>query len=198
MGGRPKVALSQINDWLTLQFAAMPATEIVVIVCQIILAILLIHIARSDIRERTIGNNLVVAVALLGFVVLFVKGCTWDISNIIAIGAAFLLLATLWHLRSIGGGDVKLILACLVWIQPGNVLVFAALIVILGGFLGLAVLVSQRIRGSMMQKRIISQDRARRYLRLIWLRDHLVGSHASVPYAVAIAGALALMLIFQK
>lgn len=189
------MALSQISGQLSAYAGSVSAAEAVAFICHSGLLVALFFVCRSDIRDRRIDNYLIGLVALLGGVAALVGALPWGLPNLFMIGAVFVLLGIVWQARVIGGADVKLILACLVWIRPSDVAQFVILIATLGALLGVAVLVTQRILGSIMQERIISQDRARFYLRLIALRELLLGKHPTVPYAVAIAAAQVIMLV---
>jgi prepilin peptidase CpaA len=161
------------------------------------LLVVLLLICRSDIRHRRVDNRLIVLVALLGFVTVVVGQRPWGALNLVMIGSAFLLLGIVWHARVIGGADVKLILACLVWISPGDAALYVILVAALGALLGVIVLAAQRLQGAIMRQRILSRDRGRLFLRMMAWRDLLLGKDATVPYAVAIAAAQIIMTTFS-
>jgi prepilin peptidase CpaA len=62
------------------------------------------------------------------------------------IAAAFLLLGLLLFSRGIvGGGDVKLLAACVPWLAPGQLLPFLFWMAVFGGFIGLLAIAIRRL-----------------------------------------------------
>lgn len=191
------MALKQLSEQVSAYVGSVSAGEAVGVLCHAGLLVVLLLICRSDIRHRRVDNRLIVLVALLGFVTVVVGQRPWGALNLVMIGSAFLLLGIVWHARVIGGADVKLILACLVWISPGDAALYVILIAALGALLGVAVLAAQRLQGAVMRQRILSRDRGRFFLRVMAWRDLLLGKDATVPYAVAIAAAQIIMTTFS-
>tara|TARA_B100000678_G_scaffold278636_1_gene273578 strand:- start:542 stop:1033 length:492 start_codon:yes stop_codon:yes gene_type:complete len=105
------------------------------------LAIALVTAAITDLKSRHIANWLTGAVALGAPLFWWASGLSlWpDIALQIAVAlAAFTILALLFAIRAMGGGDVKLLTALALWIAPlqfGQLIVLMAL---LGGALTLA------------------------------------------------------------
>ena len=105
------------------------------------LAIALVTAAITDLKSRHIANWLTGAVALGAPLFWWASGLSlWpDIALQVAVAvAAFAILAVLFALRAMGGGDVKLLTALALWIAPlqfGQLIVLMAL---LGGVLTLA------------------------------------------------------------
>lgn len=197
MGRRTEVALKQLSEQVSAYAGSVSAGEAVGVLCHAGLLVVLLLICRSDIRHRRVDNRLILLVALLGFVTVIVGERAWGALNLVMIGSAFLLLGIVWQARVIGGADVKLILACLVWISPGDAALYVILIAALGALLGVAVLAAQRLQGAVMRQRILSRDRGRFFLRVMAWRDLLLGKDATVPYAVAIAAAQIIMTTFS-
>jgi len=191
------VALKQLSEQVSAYVGSVSAGEAVGVLCHAGLLVVLLLICRSDIRHRRVDNRLILLVALLGFVTVIVGERAWGALNLVMIGSAFLLLGIVWQARVIGGADVKLILACLVWISPGDAALYVILIAALGALLGVAVLAAQRLQGAVMRQRILSRDRGRFFLRVMAWRDLLLGKDATVPYAVAIAAAQIIMTTFS-
>ena len=104
------------------------------------LAIALVTAAITDLRSRHIANWLTGAVALGAPLFWWASGLSlWpDIALQLAVAvAAFAILAALFAIRAMGGGDVKLLTALALWIAPlqfGQLIVLMAL---LGGVLTL-------------------------------------------------------------
>lgn len=191
------MALKQLSEQVSAYVGSVSAGEAVGVLSHAGLLVVLLLICRSDIRHRRVDNRLILLVALLGFVTVIVGERAWGALNLVMIGSAFLLLGIVWQARVIGGADVKLILACLVWISPGDAALYVILIAALGALLGVAVLAAQRLQGAVMRQRILSRDRGRFFLRVMAWRDLLLGKDATVPYAVAIAAAQIIMTTFS-
>jgi prepilin peptidase CpaA len=111
------------------------------------LAIALLVAAVTDLRSRHIGNWLTGGIALAAPLFWWASGIPlWadsmiETSVLAQLGVAlatFAVLAVLFALRAMGGGDVKLLTALALWIEP---LLFVKLLVVmalLGGVLTLA------------------------------------------------------------
>ncbi|MBO0748970.1 MAG: prepilin peptidase [Porphyrobacter sp.] len=104
------------------------------------LAIALLVAALSDLRTRQIGNWLTGAIALAAPLFWWASGLSLWPGVALQVGvalAAFAVLAGLFALRAMGGGDVKLLTALALWVEP---LAFVKLIIVmalLGGVLTL-------------------------------------------------------------
>jgi len=95
------------------------------------LAIALVFAAFTDIRRRQIDNWLNAAIALGAPVFWWSSGLSlWpDVAMQLGVAlAAFVILAALFALRVMGGGDVKLLTALALWIEP---MLFLQLIIIM-------------------------------------------------------------------
>lgn len=121
--------------------------------------------AFSDITARIIPNVLCALVVALGFAEALLADRAGVALSILMAVAAFLLLMPLQQKNVLGGGDVKLIAALLVWLTPLDVGRFLLFTLAGGGVLGLLFLGANWIRG------VIRQDPAPK---------------SSVPYGVAI------------
>lgn len=113
------------------------------------LALLLLVAAVIDVRTFTISNRLNIAVALLAPVYWWSIGLPlWpDIAIQAAIAVVvFLLLAGAFYAGMMGGGDVKLAAALVLWFSPSSTLKFLVLMSIAGGVLTLVVLGVHRFR----------------------------------------------------
>jgi prepilin peptidase CpaA len=112
-----------------------------------LLAILLIVAAAIDIRTFTISNRLSLAVALLALVFWWsVRLPLWpDAAVQLAVAAGvFLLLALAFSAGMMGGGDVKLAAALVLWFSPVDTVRFLVVMSIAGGVVTLVFLVSHR------------------------------------------------------
>jgi prepilin peptidase CpaA len=111
------------------------------------LAIALLVAAFTDLRSRHIGNSLTGAIALGAPLFWWASGIPlwadpWSGTSVAAqLGvalAAFLVLAGLFALRAMGGGDVKLLTALALWIEPMLFLKLLIVMALVGGVLTLA------------------------------------------------------------
>lgn len=104
------------------------------------LAIALLVAAYTDLRHRTISNWLSGGIALAAPLFWFASGMPlWpDIAWQLGVAAAaFALLAGLFALGQMGGGDVKLLTALALWISPMLFLKLLIMMALLGGVLTL-------------------------------------------------------------
>ncbi len=104
----------------------------------IALAIALVFAACTDIKRRQIDNWLNAAIALGAPVFWWTSGLAlWpDVALQLAVAlGAFALLCILFAVRMMGGGDVKLLTALALWIEPGAFLQLLIIMAIAGGVL---------------------------------------------------------------
>lgn len=116
-----------------------------------LLSVLMIAAAISDIRSRTISNGLNAAMALLAIPFWIAAG--WPIWPDIALQFAaacgvFLLFAGLFALGAMGGGDVKMIGAVMLWIPLSLFVPMLTIMAIGGGILSAVMLIQSKIRPS--------------------------------------------------
>ena len=92
--------------------------------------------AATDLKERRIPNELVVAVAAIGVTLglLTRPGALW--LSLLAAASAFVALGVLSHYRIIGGGDLKLISAVTLLVPPDRIGQLLIDIALAGGVLG--------------------------------------------------------------
>lgn len=102
------------------------------------LAIALLVAAFTDLRRRQIDNWLTAGVALAAPLFWWTSGLSLSPDVAIQFGVAlgaFVVLAGLFALRMMGGGDVKLLTALALWIAPGLFLKLIIIMALLGGVL---------------------------------------------------------------
>ena len=102
------------------------------------LAIALLVAAFTDIRSRTISNWLNLGIAVTAPLFWWATGLSLWPGVALQIGVAFgcfVLCAILFALRQMGGGDVKLLTALALWIDPANFLRLVVLMALIGGLL---------------------------------------------------------------
>jgi len=118
------------------------------------LAIALVVAAVTDLRSRRIGNELNAAIALAAPLFWWASGLSlWPgVAGQLAVAlGTFAICAGLFAIRAMGGGDVKLLTALALWIEPA---LFARLIVamaLLGGVLTLLMILRRALRGGREQ-----------------------------------------------
>ena len=116
-----------------------------------VLAVLLIVAAVVDIRTFTISNWLVLAVAVLAIPfwwasdVALWPDVAWRVGISLAVFAAF---AAAFYLGMMGGGDVKLAAALVLWFPPLATILFLVLMSIAGGVLTLLVVIVHKLRSA--------------------------------------------------
>lgn len=131
-----------------------------------VLAVLMIVAAISDLRSRSISNRLNLGMAVLAVPFWIATGLSIWPDVPMQLGAAFavfLVFVGLFAVGAMGGGDVKMIGAVMLWIPLPLFLPTLTVMAIAGGLLSAIMLVQSKIRPS---------DRA-----------------IEVPYGVAIAAA---------
>ena len=102
------------------------------------LAIALLYAAATDIRRRQIDNWLTAGIALSAPLYWWASGLSLWPGVAIQVGVAiavFAVLAGLFALRMMGGGDVKLLTALALWIVPQDFFKLLIVMALVGGLL---------------------------------------------------------------
>lgn len=107
------------------------------------LAIALLVAAGTDLKRRQIDNWLNAAIALAAPVFWWASGLTllpgpdgWGVVGQLGLAVvAFAVLAVMFALRVMGGGDVKLLAALALWIRPEHFLWLVVVMSLIGGVL---------------------------------------------------------------
>ena len=105
------------------------------------LAIALLIAAFTDLRSRQIGNWLTGGIALAAPLFWWASGqALWpDVALQLGVTAVtFAVLAGLFAIRAMGGGDVKLLTALALWIEPVQFIRLVVIMALLGGVLTIA------------------------------------------------------------
>ena len=116
-----------------------------------LLALLMIAAAVSDLRSRTISNGLNAAIALLAIPFWIASGLSIWPDMAIQLGAAFgvfLAFVGLFAIGAMGGGDVKMIGAVMLWIPLPLFLPMLTVMAVGGGILSAVMLVHIKLRPS--------------------------------------------------
>ncbi|HWK42548.1 MAG TPA: prepilin peptidase [Croceibacterium sp.] len=103
-----------------------------------LLAIALLIAAFTDLRSRRIGNWLTGAIALGAPLFWWASGLALWPEVALQLGVALLtfgVLAILFAVRAMGGGDVKLLTALALWIEPTAFVKLIVIMALLGGLL---------------------------------------------------------------
>jgi prepilin peptidase CpaA len=104
------------------------------------LAIALVTAAFTDLKSRRIANWLNGAIALGAPVFWFASGLDLWPGVAMQIGialATFAVLSVLFAIKAMGGGDVKLLTALALWIEPAPYLSLIVMMALIGGVLTL-------------------------------------------------------------
>lgn len=115
----------------------------------ILLAVLLLMAAWTDIKTRTISNELNATIALLGMVFWFIAGETIWPDIAIRVGIAlglFLVCALLFLMKWMGGGDVKMIGALALWLPLQALIAMLTVMALAGGVISAFLLIRQKWR----------------------------------------------------
>ena len=113
------------------------------------LAIALLIAAATDLRSRTISNALNAAITTGAPLFWWASGLSlWPgVATQLAVAlAAFVVCAGFFALRQMGGGDVKLLTATALWIDPLNFMRLLVVMAIAGGVISAAMLIARRFR----------------------------------------------------
>jgi len=132
----------------------------------------------SDVRSLTIPNwtSISIAAAFLPAALMMDLGFVKILMQY-GIGiAAFLFGAIFFHFRMFGGGDVKLLAAICIWINPGILPTYLALVAIIGGIVALAILAMAKLPSAALHRV------------MPWI-ESAKGKNIQLPYGIAIGAA---------
>jgi len=142
---------------------------------------LLVYVATIDIATRLIRNEICLALALLGVAAQLASPMQLA-QSLIAAAVLLLLLFIIYQRGSIGGGDVKLLVALAIGLPLTGVIELLTMTALAGGVLALIHVIMRLLpypklapAGSSLVRRVYAVERWR----------HL--RHAPLPYGVAIA-----------
>lgn len=115
----------------------------------VMLAALLVAAAVCDLKQREIPHWVVIPAAVLAPLFWWSNGLAVWPDMAIQLGIAALVMAMFtaaFAFGWMGGGDVKLLSALVLWMPPGGVLLLIVVMSFAGGVLTLATIASHRIR----------------------------------------------------
>lgn len=151
---------------------------------------LLLVAAWSDITRRMIPNTVSLALASIGLALRFLQD---EVPPAVAVAtAAFAVLYLCWRRGLIGGGDVKLIAACLLLVSPAQALALVITISLSGGGLAVVYLGLGRWLARWPKRPSLAPPRRPRR-QTFWLRRLLAieawraRRRLGLPYGIAIA-----------
>ena len=113
------------------------------------LATLLVAAAVTDLKKREIPHTVVIAIALLAPLFWWSTGLSLWPDAALQIGIAlvvFALFAAAFAFGWMGGGDVKLLSALVLWLPAGAVLTLLVIMSVFGGALTAATMIHHRVR----------------------------------------------------
>lgn len=141
----------------------------------LLIVALLAASAGADAALRRIPNALPVSIGAVGlWQVVTTRGPVAALVNLLVAAALGALLVWAWRRRLLGGGDVKLAVACAAWLGPGSLVTFGAATAITGGALSIVTALAALARRSAGAADATPSIRER------------IG-RATVPYGAAIA-----------
>jgi prepilin peptidase CpaA len=150
-------------------------------IVSIVQILLLLYVATIDVATRLIRNEICLALALLGIAAQLDSPMQLA-QSLIAAAILLLLLLLIYQRGSIGGGDVKLLVALAIGLPLTGVFQLLSITALAGGLLALVHLGMRHLpypklapAGSSLVRRVYAVERWR----------HL--RHAPLPYGVAIA-----------
>lgn len=153
----------------------------IVPIASVLEILLLLYVATIDIATRLIRNEICLALALLGIASQFASPVQMA-QSLIAAAILLLLLLGIRQRGSIGGGDVKLLVALAIGLPLTGVFQLLTTTALAGGVLALVHLMMRHLphpklapAGSSLVRRVYAVERWR----------HL--RHAPLPFGVAIA-----------
>lgn len=170
--------------------AMVPMPHILADAALVAALLLLLAAAVSDLATRSIPNGIVTLVALAG---LLRQSMAGGAAIGIALAVAALVLTggvLLWLRGALGGGDVKLLAATALLVQPALVPVQLLAVALAGGVLALLHLWLRRLPPRARPG--IAPGGLRRVLRM---EAHRIRRGAPLPYGVAIACGTAFVLV---
>ncbi len=153
--------------------------------------------AVTDLRKRIIPDEFSTLIAVCGLVMALRFGAGQAGIAVLAALCVFLFLGVLAHYNTIGGGDVKLIAATCLLVQPDRIPLLLAEIALAGGVLSGAYLAGGWLFRRWPRTRREPADAGQPGAFRKWLRRERsrMAKGYPVPYALAVLGGVAVHLI---
>ena len=146
-----------------------------------IITVFLVAALVSDVTRFIIPNWMVGVILALYPVALYLSPTPIDWQGgLMAFGVLFVAGFAMFALKIMGGGDVKLLAACGLWVGWSNLIEYIVYVAILGGILSIFLIVTRPICARLIEPRLAV--------------PRLFRPKQPVPYGVAIAGALLIIL----
>ncbi len=138
--------------------------------------------AVTDVRCRRVPNLLSALVALAGLAARIASGDV--VPSLLLASAVFAILYLLWRWEVLGGGDVKLLSACVLVVSAGAVAALLAAVTLSGGVLAMAYLVL-RVAAPVPHPRLVLPRWS--FRRLCRVEAWRIRRGGPLPYACAIS-----------
>jgi prepilin peptidase CpaA len=152
--------------------------------------LLLILAAVTDLKDRIIPNEIVVAIASIGVAMGLILQPELLWQRLLTAFAVFCVLGIFSHYRIIGGGDLKLISAVSLLVPPDRVGLLLIEIALAGGVLSCIYIASQhavRKRGAPLAARDVASPRSG-LAGMLERERARISAGDSLPYALAVLG----------
>ncbi len=153
--------------------------------CSAAAVTLLLLAAATDFAARMVPNRLCLALGALGITLRLATHAGPHIlaASFLAGFAVFVPAMVCWRHGVMGGGDVKLLGAATLLVQPAAVPGLVLAVTMTGGLLGVVYWILARL------VRTRTPDRPKALVRrILRIERHRIRRHFSVPYAIAISG----------
>lgn len=143
----------------------------------------MVMVVITDLTRYTIPNWLVGSLFLLYPVMIYMSRVPVDWhSGLIAMGITFVIGYIIFVMRWMGGGDIKLIIACSLWVGMQHIVDFLFLMTVIGGIFSVLLLVMRKVIAVAPIKGNANT------------RPRILREGAPVPYGVAIASSFVYMM----
>ncbi len=153
--------------------------------------------AVTDLRKRIIPDEFATLIAVCGLAMALRLGGGQAGIALLAAFCVFCFLGVLAHYHAIGGGDVKLIAACCLLVQPDRIPLLLAEIALAGGVLSGAYLAGGWLlrRWPPARRDAASGGQTNAFRKWLRREGSRIARGYPVPYALAILGGVAVHLI---
>lgn len=157
--------------------------------------ILLVVAAGTDLKDRLIPNRIVIAIAAVAISkgLVSTPGLTWI--SLLAASTVFCVLGVFSHYKVIGGGDLKLITAVTLLVQPGQIGLLLVEIALAGGVLSCIYFASHLALKNLRLPQSAGGESAfppTGFAAVLRTERARISSGASLPYAVAVLGGVSI------
>jgi prepilin peptidase CpaA len=143
----------------------------------------MVMVVITDLRSYTIPNWLVSSLFILYPIIIYFYHAPIDWhAGLIAMGVTFVIGYIIFVMRWMGGGDIKLIIGCSLWVGMHHLVDFIFLMTVIGGVFSVALWVIRKLLAFVCTKSKTS------------VLPRLLRDGAPVPYGVAIASSFVYLM----